>query len=601
MRDMPTLNGPSRFLAVISTLMLQLALYDRQGEISGEWIHLGVTIFLASVIYATSSQKRPKINRFLTATCFSALIILPFLWEAIERWTAHRGQPFEILLALLLRNMMLGLVAKRSDRQGHKFAALASCFLALFSILWLMNRWTVVLLFFYTIVSMWWLMGVYWDRISRCFLSHTERHVPWKPLGLAAGIGVVGFLLLLPLATNRHFTTAVTGFLPSSGGTWWHDDFAYGGVGDGAQMVRAKENPSGFGPIESDLFLESKMPSLYDCINEFSDALPIPKKKGRQRAISLAPNMMQVNHQKRGTNQQPGREFTTVRRRKQDRPKVSDLRSHALLQIAGRVPVHLGLHTYDLWDGRTLAASNSTPARRLYLDTTSDDGRVWVRYKDAPESDLLTYRDRHELRIINLKTNRVPSPPNNIGVHIDKLNTETLFRVTQDGMLSLDLTYIPQLTVMHVESLQRSAAVTPHLVSFSSTANEASNSIDALAQEWTSGLDDGWQKVKKICERLCQGYILDAEHMGPEDVDDAAAHFLVKSKRGPDYLFATSAALLIRSLGYEARVVSFLYADTQHYDRQSRLTSVYADDAHFWVEVLAVSYTHLTLPTLYSV
>ncbi|REK17422.1 MAG: transglutaminase domain-containing protein [Planctomycetota bacterium] len=159
-------------------------------------------------------------------------------------------------------------------------------------------------------------------------------------------------------------------------------------------------------------------------------------------------------------------------------------------------------------------------------------------------------------------------------------------------MLVMEGGQIPQLSVMHVESLQRSASDTPQLAKSSSNArvdteDVDTKDIDALAREWTTGVDDGWQKVETICQRLRREFVLDAEHMAPADVDDVAAYFLFESKRGPDYLFATSAALLIRSLGYETRVVSGFYADPEHYDRQSRLTPIYVDDAHFWVEVLA--------------
>ena len=580
----PSLNGLSRVLAAISTLMLLLALNDRQGEIVVDGYHLGVALILAFTIYIFSGEARHGMGRSLTVLCFTALVLLSFSWNVVQRANLLWGQPFEIQLALALRNMMLGLVAKRTDPQAQQYGALASCFLALFSILWFMHLWTVVALIIYTIVGMWWLMGVYWDRLSGCFLTQEEIWIPWKPLA-AAGLGVAGLLLLPQLANGRNFTTAIQGYLPSSGGTRWKDEFAYGGVGDGPQMVSARENANSFGPIESELFLESQMPSLYDCFSEFSEEPPKPPKKGR--AIPLAPSMMQQNHQKQGVNEQAGREFNAVRQLKKDSPAVSDLRSRALLQVAGRVPVHLGLRTYDLWNGHTLSTSSGSPQRRLYFDNTGVDGRPWVRYTDAFEDELLTYRDHHELRIINLKTDRVPSPPGSIGVHLDKMHTESLFTVAEDGMLSLNMDFVPQLTVIHVESLQRSADSVPHLPSCSLTPKASGTRIAELARAWTSGCDNDWQKIEAICERLRCDYVLDAKHMTPPGVDDAAAHFLFNSQRGPDYLFATSAALLVRSLGYEARVVSGFYANPQHYDRQSRLTSVYADDAHFWVEVLA--------------
>ena len=138
--------------------------------------------------------------------------------------------------------------------------------------------------------------------------------------------------------------------MPSSGGTRWHDEHALGGVGDGPQLVSAKEDASSFGPVESELFLESKMPSLYDVLNEFSQP-PAKKRivKRRLRAIPLAPSQMTENHKRQSISQKAGREFEAVRKRnRRKKRKLDDQRSAALVQIVGRVPVHLGLYAYDM-------------------------------------------------------------------------------------------------------------------------------------------------------------------------------------------------------------------------------------------------------------
>ena len=584
-----TLAGPSWVLAAIASAMLQFALYDRHGSTGIDWAQLGVAAALAVVVAALPPDRSGRMARAGATICLGSLILAPFVGDAILRALWLGGRPFEIQLAVSLRNMMLGLLAQSGRQRNQQFAALASCFLALFSILWLMNRWTVALMFLYAVVGMWWLMGAYWDRLSGCFLSRSERSIPWKPVCGAAGLGGLAILVLLPLAAGKHYTTAIDGFLPSSGGSRWQDESAYGGVGDGPQMVSTKEDASGFGPIESELFLESKMPSLYDVFNETSEPPPKPKNKGRQRAIPLAPSQSKENHQRRGKNQRPGREFQAVRQRKQPTAGLPDLNSHALLQVAGRTPLHLGLYTYDLWNGRTLASSPGAEPRPLVFDTSDASGRNWVRCAPQGNSDLLPYRERHELRIINLKTDRVPSPPNLTGVHIDLLHTKNLFNSTQDGMLAMDMVFIPQLTVLHVESLRRPPSLTPTLAISASPTAETGDVLAATAREWTAGVTQGWPQVDAICARLRRDFVVDPDALAPEGAGDAAEHFLVETRRGPDYLFATTAALLLRSLGYETRVVSGFYADPENYDRQARITPVYADDAHFWVEVLAAS------------
>jgi hypothetical protein len=72
----------------------------------------------------------------------------------------------------------------------------------------------------------------------------------------------------------------------------------------------------------------------------------------------------------------------------------------------------------------------------------------------------------------------------------------------------------------------------------------------------------------------------------PADCSDIVAHFLFDSRRGPDYLFATAAVVLLRSQGYPARVVSGLYAAPERYDVRTRQTPVTREDVHFWAEVV---------------
>lgn len=584
-----SLAGPTYVLMAVATSMLQIALYDRQGFVSHEWVQLGVVLGVGLIIQRIDKWSNPKAGNAIATLSFMVIAGMPFLTDAFSRTYSLFGIPFEIQMVLCLRNLMICLGLGNRDSRSLLFASLASGFLTLFSFLWLMNRWTIALVFVYAVVGMWWLMGIYWDRLSGCFVSRSERRIPWKPVLGAALLGVIVLLASLPFATGSNYTTAIRGLLPSSGGTGRQDEFAFGGVGDGPQMVSAKENASGFGPIESELFLESKMPSLYDAINEFSDAVPKPKKKGRQRAIPLAPSQMQENHQRRGITQRAGREFSAIRRQKQETPKVKDLRSRALLQVVGRVPVHLGMYAYDTWDGRSLTSSDSAHGGQLTLDRDAFNNKSWAKLVGVNADECLSYQDQHELRILNLKTDRIPAPPNVSGVNIDKIHTEKFFRMSPDGMLALDMDRIPQLTVMHVQSLQRRGTHPPRLALTESHTPLFSDSLTTIAQGWTNGVEQGWPQVEAICTRLRMEYALDPKAMVPEHVEDAASHFLTESKCGPDYLFATSAVLLLRTLGYETRVVSGFYADPKNYDRQSRITSVYAKDAHFWVEILASS------------
>ena len=107
----------------------------------------------------------------------------------------------------------------------------------------------------------------------------------------------------------------------------------------------------------------------------------------------------------------------------------------------------------------------------------------------------------------------------------------------------------------------------------------------ALARAWVAGLPEGWRQVEAVIAALRAGYAHDRSATASPDCTDVVAEFLLHSRRGPDYLFASAAAVLLRSLGYPTRVVSGLYAAPGRYDLRTRHTPVTGDDVHFWAEV----------------
>ena len=109
--------------------------------------------------------------------------------------------------------------------------------------------------------------------------------------------------------------------------------------------------------------------------------------------------------------------------------------------------------------------------------------------------------------------------------------------------------------------------------------------VAALARGWVKNLPEGWTQVETVIAALRQGYTHDRSFTAPADCADVVAEFLLHSRRGPDYLFASSSAVLLRSLGYPTRVVSGLYAAPGRYDPRTRHTPVTREDVHFWAEV----------------
>ena len=206
----------------------------------------------------------------------------------------------------------------------------------------------------------------------------------------------------------------------------------------------------------------------------------------------------------------------------------------------------------------------------------------------------------HALKIINLKTNRVPAPCHLAAWHIDKVDRTDFFGWTRDGvpyMTGRDR--IPQLTVVHLISRQMNLESLRTADEFTATrASEQKRMspylempdaaewqvIDSQARAWVGDTVGGWRQVERIIGHLRDNFEHDRLATAPENCENVVAHFL-GSGRGPDYMFATTAAVMLRSLGYPTRVVSGFYADPRKYDRSARQTIVEDEDVHFWVEV----------------
>ena len=312
----------------------------------------------------------------------------------------------------------------------------------------------------------------------------------------------------------------------------------------------------------------------------------IKKRDSRSRAIPLTSKETQKqNHTKFGQNKKATREFSAIRRQAEDRErrKLDDVQSKAILYVAGRTPLHLGLAIFDHWDGRELSLRGATPEPNLRLE--SDGDRKWATWESSSYDDRFSAAESHQLKIINLNSPTIPTPPNLTATHIDKLHAADFFS-WQSGLLRLGGDKIPSLTVVHVKSRfwRREGLDSLLLGRITSTEQYFSPRLRQLASDWTANASSDWERVEKIRKRLRE---FSHEPMARvhEDAPDAVEHFLFESQQGPDYLFATSAAVLLRSLGYRTRIVSGLYADPQNYDRMAKATGVYSNDIHFWMEI----------------
>ncbi len=509
------------------------------------------------------------------------------------------GAPYlmDSLLLTLLRNVMIGLatVSHHPLNQGPSvalstfvFVFASACFDSSFTTL----PWCNALSIAFAVTSVIWLGARYWERLNITLTSKVvQRKRPWWTPALAIPLVLP---LLLPAARGRLIATE--GWLPTSGGGDDASPMARDGIGNGDLLVAGLDNIRSFAPIENAPFAASHDPTLYDVFDDSYNENFFSKKK-RQKVISLAPEIHALAENHRMAKSKKGsREFSTVRKPgKAKSQTLSSIDSDALIYVRGRLPLHLKLESFDIYDGVEWSAE-PLPEKvpELTLDTVAD--RPWLRLGVKTKlDDPHATPEIHSIKVINLKTNRVPTPIQLTGVSIDQLNRSDFFRWEQPGIVGVDRDSLPELTTLHVQSRLvdiRRLKERDYSGIFSQPQYRqfddgvSSLRIRRLAQKWTFGKTKGWEQIDAILRHLREEYTLDDDARVTGDTGHTVSEFLFETKRGPDYLFATAAVWLLRSLDYPARFVSGFYAKPERYEARTGLTPILSEDVHCWAEVL---------------
>jgi hypothetical protein len=514
-------------------------------------------------------------------------------WELIIRELLATGNPLELTILVALRNVMWCATVDPLNSKKQSVAAASSVLIMLTVYLLLFDVRTSVVMFVYAMASMWWLMGRSWSRLQSKAPGPSQREIPLPAKAVATATALLVVLLGGFAFRHGQATTAIDGFMPTSGGRRWSDPFAMGGVNDGDQMVSARSNASSFGPIESELFLESQQPSIYDVFNDLYNE-PVERKKMRSRAIPLAPSDSKENHSKLAENERAAREFSTVRRSRGDRPTPKDLKdlgSDALFYVSGRAPLHLMHEVFDTWDGDTLSYRGNDSFPDLALNWIAN--QAWVQCGCGPTESRLfaSHLENYVLRYARIRTPRVMSPSQLQRVHLDRLHTANFFRWSEDGVIRFVDQDVPRLTVLHAASrpIRRRLLADESFWCDRRSLPPTNPQLLTLIKSWTCAAKTDWQRIDAVVQGIRATCQLDRDQGMEAEVEDVVAEFLLRAKAGPDYLFAVSAATLLRQMGYHTRVIAGFYARPENYLRTADATAVLATDAHFWPEVKTAS------------
>jgi len=627
------LNVGSLVPALIAGLAVQIFRMTQHRWLPAVWIEFGV-FSIASVVMFLFLRRwlrtRNSVNRttviYLAQAGAVVVVSLLIGWQLISR-RIGLGDANEVV-ALLVIQCISWHLAVFSSIKGFEKASFLLCGATVFFVCCMTTQFGILTLgAMFAVTALWWLAGIYWSRLDSSAIDGNAKALQIH--GTSTGIGVivvaiaVGIAALLPITQSQ---ISIAGFMPFSGGeNGYQDEFAMGGVGDG-NIVTAGENAKSVGAVNSDTFIEDNKPSMYDVMTEKYEG-PVFKKR-RNRAVALkeiAKCMKEVKQ-----SEQAGKTFRTMRESNRAIDiELEDRISKALFYVEGSVPARFTEDTFqhfDGWDWTKTSIEGETPLQPNILLENNFNNPVFKLSR--AKSDYLTAKRVHRVKIMRHQNPCLTAPAFLDRWHIDKVDDVTLFDWNDAGLIEFDGEAVPPQTVIDVKGhvpnyhVMRSVSDLRHcrkvsrwyhlFDSWAGAANSPGDPalrpnmpstfsdsespfvqvpescpqerIDAMTAQYTAGVRPGWNQVEAIVNGMRKDFELKPNWEVDNTVDDTVDHFL-NQNGGPQEMFATSCAMVLRNAGYRTRLVKGYLVQSKDYDRRARQSIVTFENLHLWPEV----------------
>jgi hypothetical protein len=508
---------------------------------------------------------------------------------AAPTFAGGEGASPEGVLLAVLRGMLVAGVAVGTSAAQTAFAIGATVFMVTLATVVVDHPAAGVATAWYALAASWWLAA----RGRGADASRTGgalggvRSIVARPARLAASLTVAA---TVALCAGAHDTAgrAIAGWMPFSGGDSWAFPWARDGVGDGENLVAAREKPQATGPVDSDLFLTSHQPSLFDMFDDLYGEPPAQRIEGRQRAIALD---VPLEERSRGDqhfadSEHAGRTFSTVRQTARRRRPTADVAARAVVSVTGPMPVHLRLEVFERFDGRAWRCDEAADGPSSLEHVGGD----WMAWAGRPATSGAGAADRHEVVIGTLRTATLPLPTRPDRLRIDRIDRADFFRTAAAEVATLDGVDVPAGTTIQIDSAAGgidAAGAPPGRPA--PAAGDVPAWVREVAASWglpaADGPPDDFAVAARIVGELARRCTLDPEAVAPPECDDTLRHFLLESRRGPAYCFAGAAALLLRACGHRSRLAGGLHLSGERRDPRARRVIATTDDAHVWAEV----------------
>lgn len=536
-------------------------------------------------------------NQRLMPLLVALLLLLPWLADWVGRWLSA-GNGIEILMLGSLAWGAISAALVSTESRTISLSVVCSGFLTLFTTFISDTQQATWFAYTWGVLCLWWLVADHWERVQCQAATEIRGSGQHRFMALAAGCAA--FVLVGALVSNRIpvLHKLQMELLPTSGGTSMKDSVGRG-VGNGDALVAARNHPTSFGAVETDMFLESSKPSLFDVVG---DEMGKPQRTRRaERAQAIRGDDIQIAAGKfsEANQSSSGSDFSTQRSAPRQREKPNNIVRDSLMFWVGKPGAHLAAERFTDFDGVDWTNPPETLDRKPWQQPKVQmvDQQTWFY---ASQASFPTQNNPYVGAIaeaVKFTRFRSPNIPSRSGLQmwsVDLLDRPDFFALDANGVLFMpDRLHVPDYTVVRMigsridqQRVEQMLANKPRHAQPSQLDSNCRELMAKILHDNVPEDAQGWSQVAAVIDCLRTGYHYDRDWRPdmPEDEQTPLLQFL-RARRGPSYLFATAAAQMLNHLGHETRLVTGFYVNRHNWLAAQRETAILPSDAHVWLEI----------------
>lgn len=504
-------------------------------------------------------------------------VVPPLVYNSLRDFPFGH-QPIEMVQLCICRNLLLGLAALSGRQVCQRLVAVLALFLVLLASTKTEHLTGLVLVAAYAGVGCLWLMQIHW--------SHSASIGAFPIIPSFVFVFAICGSIAIDASVRHRIATASDGFFPSSGGIRWSSEAARSGIGDGADEVSGSKDPKTVGYDNSDIFVNSELTGLYDAFIETYGEVAKPGEF--KKMMMLRQKDIQLSAATTTKDLRSGKSFSIQRQPPQQNDDRQAHNASALLFVAGETPVRLRMVAYGDFDG---IEWHVRPESHIGFPLQNEPEGNWIDVVTESVPDFFSGERQWQIKFGTLETDLIPTPAYLRRFMMGRVTKLGFFNWAQAGVLKMTRRTVPAGTIVQAEcwGLDQGRLLADNFAKSSSNPAESvgrSKAVAELAHSWAAEAPRGWTQIGALIAHLQRQCRLDPLARSHPENGDLIDDFVLKTRHGPDYLFASTAVLMLRELGYSARLASGFYVSPDRFGRTTDQTPIPAKDAHFWAEVL---------------